>query len=143
VTVCGAEVVFVQMTVVPTLTVSVAGLKANDPLLSVVIVTAEPLLLVGVLVGVETVVGALVAAVVGTVVGVVPPVPVALPPQAARSASTASIVKLNQKERTSLRVTRVRQNVCIFFLFYNLNGYPGIAADVVSSREPCISADTL
>ena len=37
--VCGAAVVFFQVTVVPALIVNVAGLKANEPLLSVIIMT--------------------------------------------------------------------------------------------------------
>ena len=43
VTVCGAAVVFFQVTVVPILMVNVAGLKANEPLLSVMIMTVWPL----------------------------------------------------------------------------------------------------
>ena len=44
VTVCEAAVVFFQVTVVPALIVSVAGLKANEPLLSVMIITVWALL---------------------------------------------------------------------------------------------------
>ena len=44
VTVCPTVVVFFQVTVVPALIVNVAGLKANEPLLSVVIMTVWPLL---------------------------------------------------------------------------------------------------
>ena len=43
VTVWGAAVVFFQVTVVPALIVNVAGLKANEPLLSVMIITVLPL----------------------------------------------------------------------------------------------------
>ena len=39
VTVCPTAVVFFQVTVVPALIVKVAGLKANEPLLSVMIIT--------------------------------------------------------------------------------------------------------
>jgi hypothetical protein len=39
VTVCAASLVFFHVTVVPTLIVKVAGLKAKEPLLSVVIMT--------------------------------------------------------------------------------------------------------
>src|SRR5260370_34067331 len=57
VTVWPAWVILVQVTVVPTLTVSVAGLKAKLPLLSVVMVTAWPLLAAVVAVGVVPVAG--------------------------------------------------------------------------------------
>ena len=39
VTVCATAVVFFHVTVVPALIVNVAGLKANEPLLSVMIIT--------------------------------------------------------------------------------------------------------
>ncbi len=65
VTVWGAPVIFVQMTVVPTDMVSDAGLKAKVPLLSVVMVTVfvGPLGVgvVGAVVAVGAVVGAVVA----------------------------------------------------------------------------------
>ena len=43
VTVCGAEVAFFHTTVVPTLTVNVAGLKVYGLVVSVVIITVVPL----------------------------------------------------------------------------------------------------
>src|SRR6266567_3179279 len=79
VTVWPVWVILVQVTIVPTLMVSVAGLKAKLPLLSVVMVTAWPLLAV-------VAVGVLPAAAVG-----VTPEPVVVPPpQAAKRTSALS-----------------------------------------------------
>src|SRR5260221_4230152 len=77
VTVWPACVMLVQVTFVPILTVSVAGLKAKLPLLSVVMVTAWPLLAAVVAVGVVPVAG----------VGVEPEPEGAPPPQAAQRTS--------------------------------------------------------
>lgn len=93
VTVWGACVILVQVTFVPTLMVSVAGLKAKLPLLSVVIVTAWPLPAV-VAVGVVPTVGG-----VGVLpeVGVeVEPVPVEEPPQAVKRTSMPSVSRTSQ-----------------------------------------------
>ena len=86
VTVWPAWVILVQVTFVPTLTVSVAGLKAKLPLLSVVMVTAWPLLAAVVAVGVvPAVVDVGVFPVAG--VGVEPEPEVVPPPQAAKRTS--------------------------------------------------------
>ncbi len=81
VTVWPAWVILVQVTVVPTLTVSVAGLKAKLPLLSVVMVTAWPLLAAVVAVGV----------VPAAAVGVEPELEVVSPPHAAKRISALSV----------------------------------------------------
>ena len=87
-------VIFVHVTIVPTGTVSVAGLKAKDPELSVVMVTfiVEPEVVV---VGVDAaVVGVVVTA--GVLVGAgVDPVVVVLP-QAASRTRAPSANRLNQ-----------------------------------------------
>ena len=104
VTVCATAVVFFQVTVVPALMVNVAGLKANEPLLSVMIMTVWALpdcvaVVVGVLVVPVVGVGGVVA--VAAVVGVVPElVAVVSPPQAARSTSALRATKEN---KTALR----------------------------------------
>ena len=98
VTVWPTWVILVQVTFVPTFTVSVAGLKAKLPLLSVVMVTAWPLLAAVVAVGVVPavvvvgVVPAVVAVGVFPVAGVeVEPEPeVVPPPQAAKRTSAPS-----------------------------------------------------
>ena len=101
VTVCGAEVILVQVTVVPTLMVIVAGLKAKLPLLSVVMVTAIALPdVVGV---VALVVGVLPVAVVGVV-----PVPEPLsPPHAASRTSAARANMMSQARWRYLDVGEV------------------------------------
>jgi type III secretory pathway component EscU len=88
VTVWPTWVILVQVTFVPTLTVSVAGLKAKLPLLSVVMVTAWPLLAAVVAVGV---VPAVVAVGVFPVAGVdVEPEPEVVPPPQAAKRTSAS-----------------------------------------------------
>lgn len=89
VTVWPVWVILVQVTVVPTLMVSVAGLKAKLPLLSVVIVTAWPLLAAVVAVGV-------VLAVVAIAVGVEPELDEVLPPHAAKRTSVPSASRTNR-----------------------------------------------
>jgi hypothetical protein len=84
---------------VPTLIVNVAGLKAKEPLLSVVIMTVWALpawvaVAVGVLV--VPVVGVAAVVLVVPVVGVVPVPVVDPPPQAARSTSTLSVTRQNK-----------------------------------------------
>jgi hypothetical protein len=84
--------------------VNVAGLKAKEPLLSVIIMTVWPLpACVGAVVGVlvTPVVGVEAVVVVAAVVGVVPElVAVESPPQAARSTSALRATKENM---TNLR----------------------------------------
>ena len=87
VTVWPVWVMLVQVTVVPTLMVSVAGLKAKLPLLSVVMVTAWPLPAGVVAVGV---VPAVVAVGVVPVAGVGVGPGLEVPPQAAKSMSAPS-----------------------------------------------------
>ena len=101
VTVCGAAVILVQVTVVPTLMVIVAGLKAKLPLLSVVMVTAIALPdVVGV---VALVVGVLPVAAVGVV-----PVPEPLsPPHAASRTSAARANMMSQARWRYLDVGEV------------------------------------
>ncbi len=89
VTVWPVWVILVQVTFVPTLMVSVAGLKAKLPLLSVVIVTAWPLLAV-VAVGVVPAVVA-VGVVHVAAVGVEPELEVVPPPHAAKRISALSV----------------------------------------------------
>ena len=103
-TVWGTAVVFFQITVVPALMVKVAGLKAKEPLLSVMIMTVFVLpdgvtLVAGVLVvpavGVAGVVA--VAAAVGVVAELVLVLP---PPHAARSTSALRAIS---EKRIDLR----------------------------------------
>ena len=96
VTVCATWVVFFHTTVVPALIVSVAGLKAKLPLLSVVIMTVVPLLE-------PEPAGVLVAT------GVVPlplllPLAVVVPPQADKSTSIANAANDNHAHTCRLRV---------------------------------------
>ena len=86
VTVWPTEVLFFQVTVVPALMVNVAGLKANEPVLSVMIMTVCAL---PDCVAVEA--GVLVVPVVGvtTVVGVVAELEVVVPPPQAASSTSA------------------------------------------------------
>ncbi len=113
VTVCGACVVFIQMTVVPAEMVSVVGLNANLPLLSVVMVTVllGPEVAV-VAVGVGLLVGVLPAEVVEVAVGVAVDPVVVLLPQAASSTRAPSVSRKNQS-----RARRAEANVscCIVF----------------------------
>jgi len=116
VTVWPAWVIFVQVTVVPTLMVSVAGLKAKLPLLSVVMVTAWLLPAGVVAVGVVP---------VGVVpVGVVPvagvgvePEPVVVPPQAAKRTSALSASRTSHTLRGCEKIDKGRTLLCIVFPF--------------------------
>ena len=95
VTVCGEPVLLVQVTVVPTLMVMVAGLKPKVP-------WKVPMLIAfvgpdGVAVGVVPVVGVGVGVLPAWVgVGVVPPLVVLVPPQAASAIIAANASKTNQ-----------------------------------------------
>ena len=93
VTVCVTLSLFVQVTLVPTETLSVAGLKAKLATL-----TLEALPLAGVAVGVCVgllLVGVL-AAVVVVAVGLVEPLVAGVPPQAARKVSRVRMTRENQ-----------------------------------------------
>jgi len=118
VTVWGALVVFCQVTVVPTVTVNVAGLKAK-PLLPVITLTIIVLPLVPVGLGADVAVGA--GAVVGVGLLVVPPPPVLLP----QAASNKSIATANVQNQASILgfVVRIvgaitRVFFCIMFPFF-------------------------
>ena len=93
VTVWPVWVILVQVTFVPTLMVSVVGLKAKLPLLSVVMMTAWPLLAVVAVGVVPAVVAVGVVPVAG--VGVEPEPEGAPPPQAAKRTSAPSASRTN------------------------------------------------
>src|SRR6266702_7420819 len=111
VTVCATAVVFFHVTVVPALTVKVAGLKAKEPLLSVMIMTDWAL-------------PACVAVAVGVLVVGVVPVFVELPPQAARSTSVLSATRQNKTGLSCFLAVEIPKVIDLFKSIFFSSFFP-------------------